>query len=60
MRRNGARLIVPESTFTLATLNVLLFEWFPIVGTPKYLKLIGEYPKVSGDVEDPAHMWSWE
>jgi hypothetical protein len=31
-----------ESKFTLDTLNVLLFAWFPILGTPKYSKLIGD------------------
>jgi hypothetical protein len=31
-----------ESKFTLDTLNVLLLEWFPILGTPEYLKLIGD------------------
>jgi hypothetical protein len=31
-----------ESKFTLDTLNGLLFEWFPMLGTPEYLKLIGD------------------
>ncbi len=30
-----------ESEYTLDTLNWLLFEWFPILGTPEYLELIG-------------------
>jgi hypothetical protein len=31
-----------ESKFTLDTLNGLLFEWFPMLRTPEYLKLIGD------------------
>jgi hypothetical protein len=31
-----------ESKFTLDTLNGLLFERFPMLGTPEYLKLIGD------------------
>jgi hypothetical protein len=31
-----------ESKFTLNILNMLLFEWFPILGAPEYLKLIGD------------------
>jgi hypothetical protein len=34
-----------ESDLTLDTLNALLFDWFPILGTREYVELVG-------DVED--------
>ena len=34
-----------ESEFALDTLNALLFDWFPILGTREYVELVG-------DVED--------